>query len=151
MDLITREIEHYFSFLFDSGFHIQSSKYIDEYMGYWEIIFEHSDCLVEIRDDRGEVCLDLGNKHEKTKKEMWFDLSALVFYLSEGQNFIGQFDGQLRERDQQFLRLAGILADYLDKIIPVIGPGYELNKPSLLESNRLVYDLYMEEYRTRRK
>ena len=97
--LISKAIEHHFDVLLNRGFSIYSVKYYPEYMGNWIAILKSSECQIEITHDRGEILLSLGTNNE-AKEQMWFGLRTVVFYLSQGKNYIGI--GELREKINNF-------------------------------------------------
>ena len=138
--LISKDIEHHFKFLFDRGFRIQSVKYYSEFMGAWIVILESEECLVEITNDRGEILLSVG-PHSGGKQKIWLDLRIVVFYLSKGKNYIGIYEGELREKDKQFERLAKILAEYIDDVISIMGGDFEKHKPNLEIAKKQVFEL----------
>ena len=148
---ISKEIENHFWFLFDRGFRIQSVKYYPEHMGNWIVVLESQDCLIDITSDRGEIFLSLGSHDYGEDDQMWFDINTIVFYLSKGKTLIDEFQGQLREKDKQFQRLANILANYLDTIIPIMGKDFENHKVNLLQTRKAVRDLYLEKHKSGRK
>ena len=147
---ISEDVKHYFGFLFNRGFSIHSVKYIKQYMGYWEIVLKSIDCLIQISNDRGEISLYLRPNFEENN-QIWFSINVVVFYLSKGKNFIGLFEGDLRDQNKQFQRLAQILGDYLDEIIPIMSKDFITRKKNLLEATKVVDQLYIEKYRSSKK
>jgi hypothetical protein len=113
-------------------------------MGYWEIVLLSDDCAVKIYEDRGCIDIVLGT----VKLEDWVDLGIVVFYITKGQEFIGAFPGDFRERDEQLIRLANILEKHLEQISAIF-KDFKRHKPELLAIRDTVMDLYMIRFSNR--
>jgi hypothetical protein len=153
---ISKLVERHFQFLFDLGFFFQFVKYYPQHMGNWIVILESTDCLVYFLQDRGYIFLAFGHNdnyaHDLNallKNIQWFGLTALVYYLSKGRNYIGHFEGELREEEKQLERLARIAVAYIDEIIPIIGKDFEKHRSNLLAVNKQILEL--ETLRARKK
>jgi hypothetical protein len=138
--LISKDIENHFGFLFDHGFRIRSVKYFPQHMGNWIAILNSPECQIKISRDRGEIRLSLGSHSEETE-QMWFGLRTVIFYLSKGKNYISIYEGELREKDKQFERLAKILAEYIDNVISIMGRDFEKHRLNLEMAKKQVFEL----------
>jgi hypothetical protein len=153
---ISEKIESHFQFLFDRGFSFRFVEYYPEDMGNWIVILESVDCLVDFTQDRGYIFISFGHNHSGAHDLhallydfKWFDLMALVYYLSKGKNYIGHYEEELRDKDKQLERLSRITAEYIDKIIPVMGKDFEKHRSNLLAVNKQVLEIQLHDIKTR--
>jgi hypothetical protein len=138
---IEEKINLHFEYLFQRGFIITSREYRPEYMGYWKITFLSSNCAIEIDYDRGEIGIAIGS----IKMDKWIGLATAVYYVTNGVQFIGSFEGDLRQEDAQLARLAKILKKHIEKISEVI-QDFEKHEDKLQIIRRTVDNLLVKNY-----
>jgi hypothetical protein len=142
------KINLHFEYLFQRGFIITSREYRPEYMGYWKITLLSSNYAIEIDYDRGEIGMAIGS----IKMDKWIGLATVVYYVTNGNEFIGLFEGDLRDEDAQFSRLAKILKIHIEKITEVF-QDFKKHESSLLllVSGKIIDKLIIEKYSNRNK
>jgi hypothetical protein len=137
---IKRKVKRHFSFLYDLGFRISSSKYQPERMGYWEINLHSQNLFVEIYSDRGEIMLSVGNEDK-------YGLAVVIFFISQGKEFISHYEGNFSDLDGQLQRISAYLQKYLDKITYIFGHDYATYREILKESRDKYELLAIEHFR----
>ena len=135
---LTRLTQEYFAFLLSRGFRVTSCEFHPEHMGYWQITLESNNLIFTIRDDRG---LMLYIDHIQDRDAKFIDLAVAVFFVTQGERFIGFYRGP-HSIDAQLRWLAEILSPYLDEILRAIGDDYMTNKPDIMLAWRKVSELY---------
>jgi hypothetical protein len=138
------KLRKYFNFLFVHGFSIQSYRYQSDRMGFWEIILTSQDIGIQIYDDRGETMLSMCSN--QNKDGLWFGLGTVVFFVTNGETFIGSFDGDFADQNKQLERLSVILKKYIDEICIVLGRDYQVNKNGLEAAHNKVVNLYRDKF-----
>jgi hypothetical protein len=128
---ILRDVKHYFGYLLDGGYQIRSLACHSEAFGNWEVIFESSACAIQVSCDRNEVFVEFAPAKSDMKRLI--GLGSMIFYLSEGQQIVGHFEGKLfGGRKKQLQKMADLLRAYLDKIAPFFGTQSGLYEAELL-------------------
>lgn len=134
---IKKQIQQHFRFLFESGFRFSSARMQKEHMGYWEVVLQSDDLLLQIYNDRGEIMLSISPA--KSNTDAWYGLGMLIYFITEGERFIGYYNGDLLNKDLQLERLSSILKEYMNEIRDVMkNIGY--NKQKL----QIAYDKFLE-------
>ena len=110
----------------------------------WRIELKSSDCRVKVWSERGTgVYLHLAPLNE----QIYFSISALIYYITNENEFISTFSGnEGLTKKQQFKRLARLLEQYLDDILPYLTDDFEKNREELLRVAKIVTALEMERY-----
>jgi hypothetical protein len=122
---VRKDIEHYFSFLFDKGFKFRYTNFaVHVGMISWEVILESSSCIIYLYEERGEVRLTFAplsaiNSNNGIEIKDQIGIQTMIYYLSKGENFIDLFDSDFyTDRQKQFMELANLLKEYVDQITP---------------------------------
>jgi hypothetical protein len=146
--ILSMDIKNYFGFLFDSGYRIREVIY-DWLGGYWKVALESANCLIYIFNDRGEIMLGFSSRNEEGRYSI--GIETMVFFLSQGQNFIGHFEGDFsREKKKQFERLANLLKENIDEITPYFGNDFKKYKEDLILAQKKYEDLFLEKYKQKK-
>jgi hypothetical protein len=141
---IQKKIKKYFKYLFQHGFIVTTKNHQPEHMGFWELVLLSDDCAIKIYDDRGEILISIGT----STSDNWVGLSNVIFYITNGKEFIGNFEGEIREKDEQLIRLARILENHIEKISTVF-KDFEKHKSALLAVRETAMDLHRIQYSNR--
>jgi hypothetical protein len=129
-DGLLSDIKHYFGFLLDQDYQIQSVRFLEAF-GDWDVTLESSKSLIEIYTDRSQIMVVF--IPDKADRKLLFSLEAIIYFLSKGQNFIGHFDGNLAwGKKKQFERLSNLLRQYNDQISSFFSQDYGNLKDDLL-------------------
>ena len=83
----------------------------------------------------------------KAHSNLAIGLRSLIYFLSNGELYIGVFKGNIRDREKQLERYANLLEKYLDQILPLFGDDHEKYRKGLLAAQQKVSDLIGEELR----
>jgi hypothetical protein len=113
-------------------------------MRFWEINFYSKDLLVQIYDDRGEIMMLLDSSRDQRN---WCGLSTVIFFISEGKEFTGHYEGKLSDVDGQMQRLASLFQRHYERILVVFGNNYKDNLEELRRAHDRVMELAREEFR----
>jgi hypothetical protein len=145
---IARDIKRYFGFLFDKGYKIQNIRYHPESFGNWGVVLESPFNLIYIFCDREEIFLSFAPVDTDHKDGI--GIEPMIYFLSQEQNFIGSFEGDLfREKKKQFEKLADLLKEYLDQITPYFGSDFLRYKNELLSTQKKYNDTLLKRYAAR--
>jgi len=145
---IARDIKNYFRFLFDKGYKIREILYHPQSFGNWGVILESLNNLIIISCDREEIFVSFAPLN--TDKRDNIGLEAMIYFLSQGQVFIGNFDGDLfREKKKQFEKLSHLLEEYLEQITPYFGGNFLSYKTELLSTQQKYNDQLLKRYAAR--
>ena len=107
-------IKSHFSFLFDQGYKVISSRY-DNYDN-WKVILHSNKSIIQIVRDRGELAVDIGPPWESDYLEgYFFELHLLIEYLN-GKKLTVLLPSQPKNLDDQFRNLAILLFNNIDNI-----------------------------------
>lgn len=137
---IVRNVIKHFHFLFGRGFEVSNTSNFFESFGNWFVEFESPDCFMVVFSDRDEVFVRF--YPVKTDRNIVTDLGFMVYYLTNGQLFVGANEGNLiGSSNKQLERSARLLAEYIDQIIPYFGQGFEKNKEDLMTATK-EYDAF---------
>ena len=124
LNLITKNILRYFRFLLDKGFVITRASDFLESLGNWFIEFESSSCFIIVLSDRDEVVVRF--YPVKSNRKIVIALQPMIFYLSGGKTFIGNYEGNLVwGTRKQLKQTANLLKEYIDQIIPYVGDEFQ--------------------------
>jgi hypothetical protein len=142
---IHKDIKRYFGFLFDRGYLIRDSLFDAQHFGFWKVVLESPNCVIEIYNDRNELSIAFTHKGDTISQ---VDLSSMIYFLSEGRVFTGSFEGNLAwSKKKQYERLSRLLNEYIDQITPYFGNDFEKHKSSLMlaqkEYNQLLFKRYV--------
>ena len=137
-------IAKYFGFLFEKGYKIFKDNYQKASFGDWQVILRSQDCEIEIYSERNEILMAFSKVGFGGRNQI--GIEPMIYYLSQGENYIGPFEGNLRlEKGKQFERLAFLLRNYIDEITPFFNDKFEKNRYDLVsvqkEYNELVLRL----------
>jgi len=113
---ITKDIEHYFGFLYDKGYKISSAEYSPSPNGSWMVKLESSDFAIDITSDRNFILLELSCQRNANSKNR-ISIEECIYWMSKGQIVVAPFKGNLAwGKKKQLERLSGLLKEYLDQI-----------------------------------
>lgn len=116
VDHIIKDIEHSFGFLYEKGFKIRSAESSPQFNGNWVVELESLYCLIYITSDRNYIMLEFSSVNNLDIKKR-ITIEKLIYLLSNGQNIIGAFKGNLAwSKKKQFDRLSDLLKEYIDQI-----------------------------------
>ena len=122
---ILKDIKRYFGFLFEKGYKIREAHYSTNPNGSWYVSLESQNCIISIVQDRGEISISFSSLFGSINLEDKFGLGSIIYFLSQGQKRIGNFQGNLAwGKKKQFERLAAFLKTYIDQITPLFGNRY---------------------------
>ncbi|MBE0681576.1 MAG: hypothetical protein IH589_06650 [Anaerolineales bacterium] len=139
LNFVVRDIKHYFGFLFEKGYKICSAYYAYQHFGNWGIQLESQDCVIFIVQDRFEISISFSPVFESRDYNHQIGLQTMIYFLSKGKNFVGSFNGNhFWNKKRQFERMAVLLNEYLDQIVPYFG------KNLYYESKVEFVDAYMD-------
>jgi len=142
---IAKDIKHYFGFLFDKGYKIRDIQYFRESFGNWRVVLESPICLIIISQDRNAIFVSFSSASAGMKKQI--GIRAMIYFLSQKQNFIGDFNGNLFwGKKKQFERLAGLVKEYIDQITPFFGSDFKKYQAELLVAQKEYNNLLLRRY-----
>jgi hypothetical protein len=134
---ILKDIKRYFGFLFEKGFRIRDAHYAINPNGSWDVSLESQDCIMSIVQDRSEISIYFSPVFGSDNPADRFGLETMIYFLSQGQNYIGNFEGNLAwGKKKQFKRLADLLKEYIDQIAPCFGSNYLEHKDELRDREK---------------
>jgi len=119
---ILADVEYYFGFLFDKGYRISQVDIPFLATRRWTVLFESSECVIKIFEDQGTIFLVFAPLKQRIDDRI--GLEVMIYYISQGQKYIGEFEGNHRDWKKQLERLAKFLVEYLEQITPY----FEINK-----------------------
>ncbi len=153
---VIKDVKRHFGFLFDKGYTISNMHYSYQHFGNWVVTFESQKCAIYLVQDRLELLLSLAPRKADTKD--WFSLEAMIYFVTKGQRFMGFFEGNHTwDKKKQFERLANLLKEYHDKIVPYLDntnpweSDFAKYKDELTTTQRKYNNLLMEDYRQKHK
>ena len=138
---VEQKTKQHFHFLYESGFRVSSSKYEPEDMRFWEINLLSKEFLVQLYNDRGEIMMRVGVNQNRNR---WHALETVIFYISKGQDFVGNYEGQLSDIDRQMQRLANLLQKYYNQIQRICGVEYEKHEDGLDKAYNALLELMLK-------
>jgi hypothetical protein len=142
---IVKRVIRYFDFLIDRGFEVRNVSSFLESFGNWFVEFESPDCFLVIFSDRDEVLVTM--YPVKTDRNIVTDLGFMVWFLSNGQVFIGSDEGALvGGAKNQLERSARLLEEYIDRIVPYFGQGFEKNNEDIMAATKKFDAFQLEKY-----
>jgi len=142
---IVNRVIRSFDFLIDRGFEVSNASSFLELFGNWFVEFESPDCFLVIFSDRDEVLVRM--YPIKTDRNIVTDLGFMVYFLSNGQVFIGPEEENLvGGAKKQLERSARLLEEYIDRIVPYFGQGFEKNKEDLIAATKKFDSFQLEKY-----
>ncbi len=148
MDIVLRDIKHYFHFLFERGYKIYSVKELP--MEDWQITLALDNTGIVIYSDQGAI----GVLFSPVDSNMTYrvGLEGMIYFLSQGQIFIGKSEKYFfNARRKSFERLASLLKEYIDQITPYFGSDYEKYRHELTLAQQKYLDIYLDKYIPKRK
>ena len=141
---IQKDIKRYFKFLFDRGFKFSDSFYDAQNFGNWTVSLESSKCIIEISSDRNELFVAFASIKDRRST---IGLKPMIYFLSQGQNVIGPYEGNLFwGKKKQYQRLATLLEKYIDQITLYFGSDFQKYKEELILAGKKYVDLLLENY-----
>ena len=141
---IQKDINRYFKFLFDRGFKFSDSFYDAQYFGNWMVSLESSKCIIEISSDRNELFVAFASIKERKST---IGLKPMIYFLSQGQNVIGPYEGNLFwGKKKQYQRLASLLEEYIDQITLYFGNDFQKYKEEMISAGKKYVDLLLKNY-----
>ncbi len=148
LEMVVKEIQEKFYFLFRRGFYMKEYKHHPNYKNHWFVELASEDCIIRFENDMSEIFLfiapvTLQRDWEQGSNPDLFDLRSLVFYLTEGREFIKDYFERTAETTKQLSILSQILDQYLDLIIPLFGKNYRNIYNKLADARRKAGDLYL--------
>lgn len=144
-DFILKYIKKYFGFLYEKNYKIQSVDYHPDAFGNWEVLFESSECVIQIAMDRDELFVEFIPLHGGQDNRI--GLKSMIYYISQGHIFISSFKGNLFwGRKKQFERYSNLLREYIDQIAPYFGDDFYKYKDDLLSAQKRYNSLAIEKY-----
>jgi hypothetical protein len=142
------DLEESFAFLLSKGFRISSFEYHEESFGNWEMTFQSRHCIMQVYRERyGDIGVVL--KPVGASEDRWYGLGTLVYFISEGKDYIGLFGGEWSDEKGQIDRLAGILYQYFDDILSLFEKDFKPTASAIQGLHKVLLDLNREEYRKR--
>ena len=155
---VLKDINTYFSFLFDQGFQIRYVNFEQRRMIFWNAILESSKCLIHIFQERSDIFLTIAPPNAITPNNVieiqnQIGIQPMIYYLSAGKKFIGLYERSFyRDRKKQFKVLASLLEENLNQITPFFG-NYEFRQyqRDLLDAQKEYNDLLIKRYVSERQ
>ena len=139
LNFITRNVVRHFKFLFDKGFNVSNASGFFDSFGNWFVKFESSKCFLTVLSDRDEVTIRI--YPIKADRKIVIGLKSIIFYLSKGQTFIGNYQGNLLWGTRKQLEQASkLLEEYIDQIIPYMGNEFQ----RIADDYKLASEKYLE-------
>jgi len=149
---IIKDLKKYFGFLFEKGYALTNMHYSYQSFGNWGVTFESQMCRIELVQDRLELLLSLAPRKADARDGL--SLGAMIYFVTKGKVFIGFFEGNRSwDKRKQFERLAGLLKEYHDKIVPYLDNSnpwesdYVINKDELVATQKKYNAFLMADYR----
>lgn len=150
---IQKSVERYFLFLSKKGYRIRSAGFTNSGIHPWDIIYESSQCLIHIYEERSEICLTLAplstiNVAGQINPQDQIALQSLIYYLSSGKRFVGLFGSDFyRDKKKQFEALADLLKEHIDQV-PQYFSNYEFQryKNDLLSAQKEYNNVLVQKY-----
>lgn len=118
-DYILSLVKQNFEFLFVRGFEITDVSYIDNI--YFSVILD-AECRIKISGDRRDG-VDITVAPQSVLADdwwSWYALDVLVYYLSNGEFDVIEFNDASKHKEEQVQTLALILSVYIDDIISLL-------------------------------
>ncbi len=142
---VINDMEKHFHFLFERGFKIQSKIYYPQSFGDWDIVLGSSSCHIRIGTERGIVML--GFRPPIATAYYATSIEAMIYFLSNGEQYVGVYKGNILDREQQLERFAKLLEIYIDRILSLFSNDHERYTQDLLIAQQKVSDLQRKELR----
>jgi hypothetical protein len=142
---ILKSKARYFDFLIDRAFRVSNASNFLESFGNWFVEFESSDCYIVIFSDREEVFVRF--YPVKADRKNVTDLGFMLYFLSGGKLFIRDMENNaVPSEKQQLKKLSSFLEEYIDRILPYFGRGYEKNKDDLTLATKEYEEFLLTRY-----
>lgn len=120
---ITREVEHYFGFLFDRGYTILQVDYAPDFSDNWIVTLASSHSRVYVGNDRDRITLHLSAAQGPAATHK-IPVERLIGTISEGSDIVVPFRNSMTGgKKAQMERLARLLQDHLDQVIGYFTDG----------------------------
>ena len=131
IDSVLKDINRYFGFLFERGYKLRSADEYPRLNGNWIVVLESQVCVIHFICDRDAILISFGPLY--FERDYRIGIKAMVYFISKGEHFVGAFQGNLFwNRQKQFKELSILLRDYIDRIEPYFGNGFEKYKEELM-------------------
>jgi hypothetical protein len=120
----------YFHYLPSKGFKVsRTSNFLESFVNRF-IEFESPDCYIVVFFDREEVVVRF--YPVKADRKYVTDLGFMLYLLSNGKLFMKEIvDSAVLSEKQQLVRLSSLLEEYLDRMLPYFGRGFEQHKDKM--------------------
>ncbi len=148
---IKKLVESTFDFIFEKGFKTVSFAYFPKSFGDWKMTFQSEICVMEIGTTQQEV--DIGFMPLNANINKGFGVHTLVYFLSDGKKFLGNYEGDLSNQKDQLERLADLLKEYFESILAIMNDAsqyYDLLDNAYRNVIRLAFDNYERKHQLKR-
>jgi hypothetical protein len=146
LTLILRDIKRFFGFLLERGYRICDAQYFPKINGNWVVTLESPDCKIEISSDRDIIGV-VFSPPRKGSEKTHVSLESMIYFLTEGREFAGDFEGNFAwGKRRQLERLASLLRVYIDQITHYFGDNFEKYKSDLILAQRKYNALTLERH-----
>jgi hypothetical protein len=145
LHFVLKDIRKYFGFLLQEGYEISDQHYSYKTFGNWIVTLKSKECKIVVVQDRRYISVSLAPHNARPGEQ--FGLEAMVDFVTHGQKSEGLVaDYRLRNKRKQFERLANLLRQYHDQIVPYLQNNnpwespYHKYKDELITAQRQFYD-----------
>ncbi|SRR5258706_668403 len=144
------EARNYFAFLFEMGYQVQSINYYPQTFGNWNIVLASKESILEICEDRSEILVYFIPLNRDRRYKI--GLKAMIYYLTQGQKFIGVFEGNLFwKKKKQLEETANLLKDYISQSVPYFGNNFQDYREELLSAQRKYFELRVNQIHKKKR
>lgn len=149
-EIILKEVNRYFGFLYDMGYQLRRVDYYPEASGNWGVVFESKECILEICSDRDEILAYFVPLNGDRRYRV--GIKAMIYYLTQGQKFIDFFRGNtFWGKKKQFEELANLLKEYVSQSAPYFGDNFHDYREELLSAQRKHFELAVNQVHKQKK
>lgn len=92
---ILKDINRYFSFLFEKGYKIRSAEYAARFNGNWTVQFESQSCIIHIVQDRGNIEISFTPPAGAKSIKDYIGLVEMISLATQGKISVGGFENYL--------------------------------------------------------
>ena len=108
------------------------------------MLLESPNCIIEISNDRNELFVSFASFSDR---KSLIGLKPMIYFLSQGENFIGSYEGNLFwGKKKQFEILTNLLKEYIDQITPYFGNNFKNYRNDLMLAGKKYVDILIERY-----
>jgi len=104
---VMEDINKHFRFLFDRGYEIYMAQPINDEWGVWQLILRNQEFWVVFEAERGGLTVSFGPPRNT------MPIRALIYFLSEEEDFIGTGGGCFNIFGNAMKREAKLLQEYI--------------------------------------